>query len=64
MPLYRYECDTCHERFDDLRKVDERDEPAECPECGESGHRLLAGYSVSAGGAAAASTPSCTTGGG
>lgn len=67
MPLYQYECESCHTQFDDIRKYDQRDEPAECPECGESGKRALAGYSVSAGGTSGSGVsgnPSCTTGGG
>lgn len=69
MPLYQYECDSCHAQFDDIRKYDERDQPAECPECGnkDSGKRVLGGYSVSAGGTGSSglsSTPSCTVGGG
>ena len=67
MPLYQFECDSCHTKFDDLRKYDERDEPAECPECGQIGHRVHGGYSVSAGGSnhtGATAAPSCTIGGG
>ena len=68
MPLYQYECESCQRQFDDIRKYDQRDLPAECPECGESsGKRVLGGYSVSAGGTSSSgisSNPSCTVGGG
>ena len=66
MPIYQYECESCHEQFDDIRKYDQRDEPAECPECNEPGQRVLAGFAVggSSGSAASSLGPSCSTGGG
>lgn len=33
MPLYSHECQECEHRFDVWCKMDERNEPAECPEC-------------------------------
>lgn len=34
MPVYNYHCDDC-ENVDELfRKIDERDDPAECTACG------------------------------
>jgi putative FmdB family regulatory protein len=40
MPIYEYECDTCHHHFEILQKVSE--EPLTyCPECGEHTLRKL-----------------------
>ncbi len=33
MPMYEYVCLKCKTRFELLRQLSERDEPAECPEC-------------------------------
>lgn len=32
MPIYEYKCPACGCQFDELRKVDQRDEPATCPQ--------------------------------
>lgn len=32
MPIYEYKCPACGCQFDELRKVDRRDEPAICPQ--------------------------------
>ena len=34
MPFYEYHCPDCQETFTLLRSISDRDEPAECPECG------------------------------
>lgn len=34
MPIYDYKCE-CGEEFDKLVKMSERDDPVECPECGD-----------------------------
>lgn len=34
MPVYSYKCDE-HGEFTARRKVDEREAPAQCPECGK-----------------------------
>ncbi|TYP56663.1 FmdB family zinc ribbon protein [Thermosediminibacter litoriperuensis] len=33
MPVYEYKCEDCGHRFEVLRKLQERDEPIECPGC-------------------------------
>lgn len=39
MPLYEYECDACHHRFERIRKFS--DPPLEtCPACGGPVHKL------------------------
>lgn len=40
MPLYLYECNTCGERFEMVRKVSERDEEVECT-CGGECERMV-----------------------
>lgn len=39
MPLYDYGCNKCGHDFDDVKKIDERDQPLgePCPSCGETG---------------------------
>ncbi len=32
MPIYEYKCPACGCQFDELKKVDQRDEPATCPQ--------------------------------
>ena len=67
MPLYQYECNSCERQFDDLRKYDERDDPAECPECGHAARRVLAGFAVGSDSGKSSGQPagpSCTIGGG
>ena len=40
MPIYEYECDSCHIRFERLQHF--KDEPIkDCPECGGAVHRVL-----------------------
>jgi putative FmdB family regulatory protein len=34
MPLYSHECQECQHVFDVWAKMDERNDPSECPECG------------------------------
>ena len=39
MPLYEYECDACHHRFEVIQKFS--DPPIEvCPKCGSAVHKL------------------------
>ncbi|MCZ2154439.1 MAG: zinc ribbon domain-containing protein [Bryobacterales bacterium] len=33
MPIYEYRCLHCGRKFEKIRRVSERDQPAECPEC-------------------------------
>ena len=40
MPLYEYECDACHDRFEVIQKVD--DKPVQrCQKCGGKVRRLI-----------------------
>jgi len=34
MPIYEYECKQCKKRTAELRSIDRREEPLECPHCG------------------------------
>lgn len=36
MPLYVYECTSCGRKTEDMRKVEERHDPAECYFCGNA----------------------------
>ncbi|MCG0275562.1 MAG: zinc ribbon domain-containing protein [Thermosediminibacteraceae bacterium] len=39
MPVYEYRCNCCGNRFEALRKLEERDVPIECPGCKSSNTR-------------------------
>ena len=41
MPTYDYACKACG-NFDALRQISKRDEPVQCPECGELSARIFA----------------------
>jgi putative FmdB family regulatory protein len=66
MPLYQYECQSCGQQVEDLRRYDERDEPAECPSCGERAHRVLAGFAIGGSSSPKSQAPAsaCSIGGG
>lgn len=34
MPFYEYSCPKCKTKFDLMRSMTQRDDPASCPECG------------------------------
>ncbi|NQU66177.1 MAG: zinc ribbon domain-containing protein [SAR324 cluster bacterium] len=68
MPLFEFECESCHHRFEELQMMSDTTQP-ECPEC----HKVQVKKLVSAGafranGASASSAgysaPACSTGGG
>jgi putative FmdB family regulatory protein len=40
MPVYEFHCESCGE-FPELRAIADRNEPAECPNCGESATRMI-----------------------
>ncbi len=42
MPVYDYECTDCG-AFETVRHIAERDDPAECPRCGEIAGRVTVG---------------------
>ncbi len=39
MPLYEYECDKCHEKFEQLVLIDEN--PPPCPKCGGETQKIV-----------------------
>jgi putative FmdB family regulatory protein len=41
MPIYEYHCSQCDHKFDLIRALSKRDDPAPCPDCGEPGDRQL-----------------------
>lgn len=45
MPLYEYECESCHERFERIQKFS--DPPVEvCPACGGAVRRLISSPAI------------------
>ena len=41
MILYEYRCKACRARFTARRPMARRDEPADCPDCGGPGLRVI-----------------------
>lgn len=41
MPIYEYLCSKCNTLTEDLRKMDEREIPAVCPDCGEPARFII-----------------------
>ncbi|MDP6713777.1 MAG: zinc ribbon domain-containing protein [SAR202 cluster bacterium] len=41
MPIYEYGCTRCNTQFEKRRPIRSADDPANCPECGGNGQRLL-----------------------
>lgn len=39
MPYYSYRCSKCSHKFEDFKKIDDREEPIKhpCPSCGSEG---------------------------
>jgi putative FmdB family regulatory protein len=50
MPVYDYECAECGV-FEAVRRIAERDEPADCPRCGVTAERVRVGAPALLGGA-------------
>lgn len=42
MPMYSYSCEKCGKTADKLRKLEERDEPIKCGDCGGDAIRVIA----------------------
>lgn len=68
MPLFEFECESCHHRFEELLMISDIKIP-ECPECHEDQvKKLVSAGAIRANGASASSAgfsaPSCSPGGG
>jgi putative FmdB family regulatory protein len=58
MPFYEYSCPKCKTRFDLMRSMDQRDDPAACPECGlKKAKRELAHFATTVRGGAPCGIP-------
>ncbi len=44
MPIYEYYCDRCEHRYDALRPLARRDDPAPCPECAQPGQLQISAF--------------------
>lgn len=47
MPIYDYKCTKCGNRQEEMRSMDDRNEPAKCEKCGGDANRTLAPISFS-----------------
>lgn len=45
MPIYEYKCDKCCIIFEGMCHANCRNDPAECPECGQLARRLFSTFS-------------------
>ena len=47
MPIYEYRCETCGERFEKLRRMQDSDQDVVCPQCtSEEVERLLSSFAT------------------
>jgi putative FmdB family regulatory protein len=50
MPMYEYHCSACKGDFEEIRRAEERDAPATCPDCGsQEVERKMSTFAVSGG---------------
>jgi putative FmdB family regulatory protein len=64
MPIYEYRCERCGAVFSELRRIAERDEPAQCPNCGGPAKVILSPFATGSGSASAGGSGSsgCSSG--
>ena len=46
MPMYEYLCERCGHRFDEIKRIAERDHPETCPECGATATAQISGVAM------------------
>ncbi len=49
MPMYEYRCEQCKIVFAELRKITEREESIECPQCGGASSIIFSSFSQAGG---------------
>ena len=64
MPLYDFSCPHCGHRFEEFKRLAERDEPEPCPSCGKPARRGISAAAVMTGGAGRPAASDCAPGGG
>jgi len=40
MPIYEYECDSCHKIFSEQKNIND-DSPSYCPKCKQEGKKII-----------------------
>lgn len=45
-PVYLYGCSKCRHEFEEVKPISEYDQPANCPDCGKVGKKLVTAPSV------------------
>jgi len=64
MPFYDYTCTKCHTKFELMRTMSQRDDPAACPECGaKKAKRGLPSFSTSVRGGSGSGGGACRNAG-
>lgn len=64
MPLYDFVCEECGHEFEHFKRLSERTDPVECPECGELGKRVLSGFAVGGSSTSSSATVGAASSGG
>lgn len=61
MPLYEYQCAECGSTFEQLRRMNDADTPAPCPECasGRTERKMFSSFAAVGGDGAAAEGFGC-----
>ena len=68
MPIYEYNCGSCGERFEELKRMDDR-QSASCPKCGAAADKELSSFAAvtgsccSSGSHCGSGSGSCCSGG-
>jgi len=67
MPLYEFQCNDCHDQFEELVRSSSAVDEVKCPACGSQHVRrkvsMFASKVVGGGGVAASAAASCAPGG-
>jgi putative FmdB family regulatory protein len=50
MPIYEYECEKCHQRFELLKSKMVKDSREKCPACGGTARQQLSAFGVGSSG--------------
>ena len=57
MPMYEYRCEKCELVFAELRKISEREDPIDCPQCGGTATIMFSTFAKGGGSTSADGCP-------
>ncbi|NMC53690.1 MAG: zinc ribbon domain-containing protein [Chloroflexi bacterium] len=62
MPIYEYQCNSCHTKFESLRSFAQADQPISCAGCGANDcKRLISSFNAHSEGIKSSSHSSCSS---